>query len=69
MGMFFALYVGFMWQLPAGIHWLVAVLAALVGGVIWGVIPGILKAHLNVNEVITSIMLNYIGGLYRRLPN
>ncbi|MGE4320116.1 MAG: ABC transporter permease [Acholeplasmataceae bacterium] len=61
MGMFFALYVGFMWQLPAGIHWLVAVLAALVGGIIWGVIPGILKAHLNVNEVITSIMLNYIG--------
>lgn len=61
MGMFFALYVGFMWDLPRGIHWVVAILAGLVGGMIWGFIPGIFKALLNVNEVITSIMFNYIG--------
>ena len=61
MGMFFALYVGFMWDLPPGIHWIVAILAGLVGGMIWGFIPGIFKAYLNVNEVITSIMFNYIG--------
>ncbi len=61
MGMFFALYVGFMWDLPSGIHWIVAILAGMVGGMIWGFIPGIFKALLNVNEVITSIMFNYIG--------
>lgn len=61
MGMFLALYVGFMWDLPPGIHWIVAILAGLVGGMIWGFIPGIFKAYLNVNEVITSIMFNYIG--------
>lgn len=61
MGMFFALYVGFMWDLPEGIHWIVACLAGFVGGMLWGVIPGIFKALLNVNEVITSIMFNYIG--------
>lgn len=61
MGMFFALYVGFMWDLPSNIHWVVAVLAGLVGGMLWGFIPGIFKALLNVNEVITSIMFNYIG--------
>ncbi len=61
MGMFFALYVGFMWQLPGNIHWLVCILAGLVGGMLWGLIPGIFKALLNVNEVITSIMFNYIG--------
>ncbi len=61
MGMFFALYVGFMWELPSSIHWLVAILAGLLGGMIMGSIPGILKAYFNVNEVITSIMLNYIG--------
>lgn len=61
MGMFFALYVGFMWDLPKEIHWIVAVLAGMVGGMIWGFIPGIFKALLNVNEVITSIMFNYIG--------
>lgn len=61
MGMFFALYVGFMWDLPPGLHWVVAILAGMVGGMLWGVIPGIFKALLNVNEVITSIMFNYIG--------
>jgi len=61
MGMFFALYVGFMFDLPPTLHWIVAVLAGLVGGMLWGIIPGIFKALLNVNEVITSIMFNYIG--------
>ncbi len=61
MGMFFALYVGFMWDLPPGLHWVVAILAGLVGGMLWGFIPGFFKAFLNVNEVITSIMFNYIG--------
>jgi ABC-type uncharacterized transport system permease subunit len=61
MGMFFALYVGFMWKLPPSVHWIVAVLAGAVGGMLWGFIPGIFKALLNVNEVITSIMFNYIG--------
>ncbi len=61
MGMFFALYVGFMWDIPDSIHWLVCVMAGMVGGLLWGFIPGIFKALLNVNEVITSIMFNYIG--------
>ncbi len=61
MGMFFALYVGFMWDLPKGIHWIVAIAAGMLGGMIMGFIPGIFKALLNVNEVITSIMFNYIG--------
>lgn len=61
MGMFFALYAGFMWDLPSSIHWIVAILAGMLGGMLWGFIPGIFKAFLNVNEVITSIMFNYIG--------
>lgn len=61
MGMFFAMYVGFMWKMPSGIHCIVCILAGMVGGMLWGFIPGILKALLNVNEVITSIMFNYIG--------
>ncbi len=61
MGMFFALYVGFMWEMPASIHWIACVLAGLIGGMLWGFIPGIFKSLCNVNEVITSIMFNYIG--------
>jgi simple sugar transport system permease protein len=60
-GMFFALYVGMMWDLPDNIHWVVCVIAGMVGGMLWGLIPGLFKALLNVNEVITSIMFNYIG--------
>ncbi len=61
MGMYFALYVGFMWDMPDSIHWLACILAGMIGGLLWGLIPGIFKALLNVNEVITSIMFNYIG--------
>ncbi len=61
MGMFFTLYVAFMFNLPPSIHWIVAILAGMIGGMLWGFIPGIFKSLLNVNEVITSIMTNYIG--------
>ena len=61
MGMYFALYAAFMWDLPTGVHVTVCVIAGFVGGALWGLIPGIFKALLNVNEVITSIMFNYIG--------
>lgn len=60
-GMFFALYVGFMVELPPGIHWIACILAGMIGGMLWGLIPGLFKAYFNVNEVITSIMFNYIG--------
>ncbi len=61
MGMFCAMYVGFMFDLPDGIHWIACVLAGMLGGMFWGIFPGFFKAFLNVNEVITAIMFNYIG--------
>ncbi len=61
MGMFFAMYVGFMYKMPPEIHWIACILAGMIGGMLWGIIPGFFKAFLNVNEVITSIMFNYIG--------
>ena len=41
--------------------WYICLLAAMVFGAVWGAIPGIFKAYFNVNEVITSIMFNWIG--------
>lgn len=64
MGMFCALYAGLVLPLPSaieGIRWVICVIAGALGGFVWGFIPGIFKALLNVNEVITSIMFNYIG--------
>lgn len=56
-GAFFALYCAIILHLP----WWLCLLAAALGGAIWGAIPGIFKAFLNVNEVITAIMFNWIG--------
>jgi simple sugar transport system permease protein len=39
-------------------------LAGFVGGAAWGVIPGFLKARFQVNEIITSLMLNYVAILW-----
>jgi ABC-type uncharacterized transport system permease subunit len=35
--------------------------AGMLFGAAWGFIPGILKARLNVNEIITTLMMNYIA--------
>lgn len=61
-GAFVAIWIGIKWTfLPSSIHWLVAMLGGMVMGGIWALIPGIFKAYFNVNEVISSIMMNYIG--------
>ncbi|NJN94559.1 MAG: ABC transporter permease [Anaerolineales bacterium] len=33
----------------------------LLGGAVWAFIPGFLKARFNINEIITTLMLNYIA--------
>lgn len=57
LGMFMALYSGIVWQWP----WYLALVMAMLGGALWGAMPGLFKAFFNVNEVITSIMFNWIG--------
>ena len=48
-------------------HIVLAVLAAMAGGALWGGISGLLRATTGANEVITTIMLNWIAvwvGVY-----
>jgi ABC-type uncharacterized transport system permease subunit len=40
-----------------------ALVAGIAGGAIWGLPVGVLRARWGVNEVITSLLLNYIGIL------
>jgi len=47
---------------PALLIFLSLFAGALAGG-IWGVIPGYLKAKTGAHEVVTTIMMNYIGIL------
>jgi len=38
-----------------------ALLCGFLGGAVWGSIPGLLKAYFNVNEILSTIMLNIIA--------
>lgn len=48
-------------ETPSWIVLPVMLLAGMAGGALWGLIPGLLKAKLNVNEIISSLMMNYIS--------
>lgn len=47
--------------LPGLLLCITAITAAIIAGALWGALPGLLKAWRNVNEVISCIMMNYIG--------
>jgi len=38
-------------------------IAGFAAGAAWALIPGFLRAYLSTNEIITSLMLNYVAGL------
>ena len=40
------------------------IIGGFLGGAIWGLIPGLLRARFHVNEIITSLMLNYVAILW-----
>lgn len=57
-----AAFVGFTFiGQPAAILLPSALLAGLVAGSAWMFIPGVLKARLDVDEVVTTLMLNFIA--------
>jgi general nucleoside transport system permease protein len=43
------------WVLP------LVLLAGALGGMFWGLLPALLRTHFNTNEILTTIMLNYIA--------
>src|SRR2546425_12833186 len=47
---------------PALVVMLLAMLAAIVAGGVWAGIPGLLKAKFGADEVITTIMMNFIAA-------
>jgi ABC-type uncharacterized transport system permease subunit len=38
------------------------IVAGIAGGAAWAFIPGVLRAFFRTNEIITSLMLNYVAG-------
>ncbi len=55
-------------QAPLAIHIGLALIAAGTAGFLWGLIPGVLKAYLNADEIVSTLMLNVIAiQIYRFL--
>lgn len=50
-------------DLPAWVLLVLMGVVAFIAGALWGVIPAALKAFLKVNEIITTLMLNYVAIL------
>jgi len=64
LGAFAAAYVGFTFHgLPPVVHVSLCLLAALAAGALYALIPGLLKGFLNANEMVVTIMLNYVATL------
>ncbi len=49
-------------SVPTPIIWLLAFLSGMLAGALWGTMPGFLKAKLNINEVLSGIMTNWIAA-------
>ncbi|MFZ2539897.1 MAG: ABC transporter permease [Oscillospiraceae bacterium] len=61
-GAFVAVYVSLKWTfIPDSMVLIVALIMSIIAGGLWALIPGILKTYCNVSEVISTIMMNYIG--------
>lgn len=51
-------------DVPRPLLLLAMIAAGAVGGALWALGPGLLRARLAVNEIITTLMLNYVAILF-----
>jgi len=58
-----ASYFALFWHdvLPSPVLFIVMGLAAVIAGGIWGLIPALFKAKWNTNEILFTLMLNYVA--------
>ena len=63
-GAIFATWVGLNWgpHLPAIVLMPLMFAAAFIGGGLWGMVPAVLKIKFGINEVISTLMLNYVAA-------
>ncbi len=61
MGMLLGALVGIIPGIPPVLHLILVLLASALGGAIWAAIPGFLKARTGSNEVVNTIMMNFIA--------
>lgn len=60
-GALMAVAFGLAVQWPGWLALPIAMFIGFFGGAIWGAIPGVLKAYFNVNEILSTVMMNAIA--------
>ena len=48
-------------QAPPPVLWLAAAVAGMIGGLLWALVPAILRVRWGLNEIITTLMMNYVA--------
>ena len=48
-------------KVPAPVMWIIAAVAGMIGGLLWAVVPAVLRARWGLNEIITTLMMNYVA--------
>jgi ABC-type uncharacterized transport system permease subunit len=66
LGAFLATIVGLNVNLPLLPGLLLMFIGGIIGGMLWALLPALLKAYANVNEIITTLLLNFVAILLVR---
>ncbi|MGC4026746.1 MAG: ABC transporter permease [Mesorhizobium sp.] len=61
LGAFVGAVAGYAIEAPAGLHIPIAILCGAAAGAAWTLLPALLKLFVNVNEMVTTLMMNYIA--------
>jgi len=61
MGAFAATGIGIHWAGPDALVLLVMALAGMVAGALWILVPALARAYWGVNEIITTLLLNFVA--------
>ena len=46
---------------PSSVILPITLLASIAGGVVWGLVPALLRSHFRVNEILSTLVFNFIG--------
>ncbi|MBA2273791.1 MAG: ABC transporter permease [Actinobacteria bacterium] len=64
-GAFGAAAVAYAWpEWPGPLLLTAMVLGGMLGGALWALVPGALRAYLGVNEIVPTLLLNYVAILW-----
>ncbi len=67
MGAFFAAYLGFTLSgLPSIVHITICIVGGMLMGMLYSLIPAVLKARFHVDEMVSTMMLNYVAMIFTK---